>query len=164
MFQSNWSESYTAVRQKCRFGSRLILVAFPLLLLCAVGSGMYAIDVAGSSLNHASEIFTDNLPEDFRKTGLKKNTAIAGAGIAEVNHRVEINCFGFGAVALLGLDMVHAQAHGSHSILMTRTLLGTLQQTDPRSGSTENASVKNQQALAQIEVTIDEHITNTSEA
>lgn len=64
----------------------------------------------------------------------KNSSKIFRRGFAEVNNRLNLNCFACHVKAEAKYDFVCEQGHGCDPIPVTRAMFGALQRTDPRCG------------------------------
>jgi hypothetical protein len=70
-------------------------------------------------------------------------------GFADVNNRLNLNCFTCHVKARAEFDFVCEQDHGCDPIPVTRAMFGALQRTDPRCGNKE-VSAEDAEALKQL--------------
>jgi hypothetical protein len=83
---------------------------------------------------------------DVSPTGSK----IYKRGFAEVNNRLEMNCFACHVKAKPEFDFVCEQDHGCDPIPVTRAMFGALQRTDPRCKNRGPTSAEDAEALKQL--------------
>lgn len=83
---------------------------------------------------------------DITKEGQK----IFTRGFAEVNNRLDLNCFACHVKAKPEFDFVCEIGRGCDPIPVTREMFGALQRTDARCKGSENVSAADQESLKQL--------------
>lgn len=83
---------------------------------------------------------------DIDKNGQK----IFTRGFAEVNNRLNLNCFTCHVKAEPQYDFICETGHGCDPIPVTKAMFGALQRTDPRCKGSEVVTAEDQESLRQL--------------
>lgn len=83
---------------------------------------------------------------DIDKNGQK----IFTRGFAEVNNRLDLNCFTCHVKAEPQYDFICETGHGCDPIPVTKAMFGALQRTDPRCKGSEVVTAEDQESLRQL--------------
>ena len=83
---------------------------------------------------------------DLDKNGAK----IFTRGFAEVNNRLNLNCFACHVKARPEHDFICETEHGCDPIPVTKAMFGALQRTDPRCPGSDQVSAEDTESLRQL--------------